>query len=246
MRTAEAAKEGILLKTLGKRGRFMKKFVFGAIAVLSILTLIGCGGGDHHDVVVVTPPLTVVNILSDPTLDGDITLDGSLGPPTVAANTGNVLAGVDVSPVPIFETRGFLIFPLSSIPVNASIWFASITVFVNNVSFVGNSSAPIPFLLDSIDTILFPPPLRSTDFDAPFRTTKSLSFFGGDAGTFVEIDVTSLLADAQAQGFLDFEVRFLFDQLRYQNDPATTRGFIEIDDRTTNTSQAPLLYVEYF
>ena len=230
----------------------MKKFVFGAIAVLSTLTLIGCGGGDHHDVVVVPPPPTVVNILSDPTLDGDITLDlttGGIGAPAVAANTGNVLAGIDVSPVTgssVSETRGFLIFPLSSIPVNASIRFASITVFVNNVSFVTNSTAPIPFLLDSIDTILFPPPLRSADFDAPFRITKSLSFFGGDAGTFVEINVTSLLADAQAGGFMDFEVRFLFDQPRFQNDPTTTRGLIEIDDRPTNNSRAPVLYVEYF
>jgi hypothetical protein len=225
---------------------------FVGIPFLLLLTLMGCGGGDHHEVVVVPPLPTVVNILSDPRMDGDITLDlttGGIGAPTVAGNTGNVLAGIDVGPVTsssVSETRGFLVFPLSAIPLSASIRFASITVFVNSVSFVANSTAPIPFLLDSIDTILFPPPLRSADFDAPFRTTKSLSFFGRDAGTFVEIDVTGLLADAQARRLPDFEIRFLFDHPRFQSDPTTTRGLFEIDDRPTNTSRAPVLHVEYF
>jgi hypothetical protein len=201
---------------------------------------------------VVPPPPTVVNILSDPTLDGDITKDlasGFIGVPTVATNTGNVFAGIEVSQVTgvsISESRGFLIFPLAALPSNASIQFASITVFVNNVSFVTSSTAPIPFLLDSIDTIVFPPPIVSADFDSAFRTSRSLSFFGRDAGTFVEIDVTSMLADAQARLLPQFEVRFLFDEARFQSDLTTTRGLIEIDDSATNTSRAPLLRVEFF
>ncbi len=116
----------------------------------------------------------------------------------------------------------------------------------HHYAFVTSSTAPIPFLLDSIDTILFPPPIVSGDFDSAFKTSRSLSFFGRDAGTFVEINVTSLLADAQARLLPQFEVRFLFDQARFFNDPATTPGLIEIDDRATNTSRAPHLHVEFF
>ncbi len=226
----------------------MKKLAALFIAVLFVLALVACGDHDHHERVFPR----ILEILSDPTLDGDITLDltsNTITPPTFAANTGDVLAGIDVSPITrasVSETRGFLIFPLGALPPNASIQFASIIVFINNVFFATTSTAPIPFLLDSIDTILFPPPIVSTDFDSPFRISKSLSFFGRDAGKFVEIDVTSLLADAQARLLSQFEVRFVFDQVRFQNDPTTTRGLIEIDDRATNASRAPLLHVEFF
>ncbi len=227
----------------------MKKLCSLGIAALLALALAGCGGGESA-AVVVTP--TVVEIFSDPTLDGDITKElatGLIGAPTVATNTGNVLAGIDVNPVTgvsISESRGFLIFPLAALPSNASIQFASITVFVNSVAFVTSSTDPIPFLLDSLDTILFPPPIASSDFDSAFRMSRSLSFFGRDAGNFVEINVTSLLADAQAGLLPQFEVRFLFDQARFLNDPTTTQGLIEIDDRATNRSRAPLLHVEFF
>ncbi len=226
----------------------MKKLCFWGAAVLALM-IVACGD-DHHHHEEVHP--AVVEILSDPTLDGDITLDlttGGIGAPTVAANTGSVLAGINVSPITgasVSESRAFLVFSLAALPANASIQFASIIVFIDNVSFFSNSTAPIPFLLDSIDTIQFPPPLRSTDFDAPFRATRSVSFFGRDAGSFVEIDITSLLADAQAGRLPQFEVRFVFDQTRFLNDRTTTRGLIEIDDRATNTSRAPLLHVEFF
>ncbi len=217
-------------------------------AIILALVIVACGDDHDHD----HHHAAVVEILSDPTLDGDITLDlttGGIGAPTVAANTGSVLAGINVSPISgasLSESRVFLVFPLAELPSNASIQFASIIVFVDNVSFVSNSTSPIPFFLDSIDTIQFPPPLRSSDFDAPFRATRSVNFFGRDGGNFLEIGVTSLLADAQAHRLPQFEVRFAFDQARFLNDPTTTRGLIEIDDRATNTSRAPLLHIEFF
>ena len=219
------------------------------MVVLLALAFAGCGGGDSGTVVV-TP--TVLEILSDPTLDGDITQDlatGQIGAPTVATNTGNVLAGIDVNPITglsISESRGFLIFPLKALPLDASIHFASITIFVNDVSFVGGDTAPIPFLLDSIDTILFPPPIVSDDFDSAFRRSQGITFFGTDTGNFVEINVTSLLADAQARILPEFEVRLLFDQDRFLKDLTTILGLIEIDDRVTNSSRAPLLRIEFF
>ncbi len=226
----------------------MKKLSYLGAAFI-LLLIVACGD-DHHHERFVHP--AVVDILSDPTLDGDITLDlttGGIGAPAIAANNGSVVAGINVSPISgasLSESRAFLIFRLAELPVNASIQFASITVFIDSVSFVSSPSAPIPFFVDSIDTTLFPPPLRSTDFDAPFRETRTVSFFGRDAGNFVEIDVTSLLIDAQAERLPDFEVRFAFDEDRFQNDRATTRGLIEIDDLITNTSRAPVLHVEFF
>ncbi len=107
-------------------------------------------------------------------------------------------------------------------------------------------TTPIPFLLDSIDTILFPPPLAGSAFDEAFRTSRSVNFFGTDAGTFVEINVTNLLVDAQRALLPDFEVRFLYDQGLFATNPATTRGLIEIDDSPNSSSRAPLLHVEYF
>ena len=223
----------------------MRKLYSPGIAVLLILALAGCGG-DHT-----TVAPNVLEVLSDPTVDGDIKKDLAtliIGPPTTAANTGGVFAGIEVNPtgVPISEYRGFLIFPLGRLPANASIQFASISIFLNNVSFGTTSTAPIPFLLDSIDTILFPPPLASSAFDEAFRTSRSVNFFGTDAGTFVEINVTNLLVDAQRALLPDFEVRFLFDQDLFATNPATTRGLIEIDDSPNSSSRAPLLHVEYF
>ncbi len=233
----------------------MKKLCSLGLATFLALALVGCGEEDwddhydHHDHDVVAP--TVLDILSYSTLDGDIMKNlttGVIGSPTSAANTGGVFAGIEVnqSGVPISEYRGFLIFPLGRLPANASIQYASISVFLKNVSFGTTSTASIPFLLDSIDTILFPPPIESSDFSAAFRTSRSVSFFGTDTGAFVEINVTSLLADALRGRLPDFEVRFLFDEARFLNDTTTARGRIEIDDSSTSTSRAPLLHVEYF
>ncbi len=233
----------------------MKKLCSLGIAALLMLAQVSCGDEDwedhhdHHDHDTVPP--AVLEILSYSTLDGDIMKNlttGVIGPPTTAANTGAVHAGIEVNQtgVLISEYRGFLIFPLGRLPANASIQYASISIFLNNVSFGTTSTAPIPFLLDSIDTVLFPPPLDSGDFNAAFRTSRSVSFFGTDTGTFVEINVTSLLADALRGRLPDFEVRFLFDEARFLNDMTTTRGRLEIDDSSTNTSRAPLLHVEYF
>ncbi len=233
----------------------MKKLYSLGIATLLALALVGCGDEDwddhhdHHDHDVVTP--NVLDILSYPALDGDITKNlttGVISPPTTAANTGSVFAGIEVNQtgVPISEYRGFLVFPLGRLPANASIQYASISIFLNNVSFGATSTAPLPFLLDSIDTILFPPPIAGDDFNVAFRMSRSVNFFGTDAGTFVEINVTNLLADALRGRLPDFEVRFLFDEARFLNDTTTARGRIEIDDSSTSTSRAPLLHVEYF
>ncbi len=117
----------------------MNKLCSLGIAGLLTLALVGCGDEDwddhydHHDHDVVTPK--VLDTLSYSTLDGDIMKNlttGGIGPPTTAANTGGVFAGIEVNQtgVPVSEYRGFLIFPLGRLPANASIQYASISIFL--------------------------------------------------------------------------------------------------------------------
>jgi len=108
----------------------------------------------------------------------------------------------------------------------------------------------IPFLIDLIDTDLFPAPIVSTDFNVNPYSNRTTYFRGTDAGTFVEIEITRLLQDAIALGLNDFELRFRFDRARFQTDFTTTRAMIEIDDRNDSPAHpradfAPLLHVEF-
>lgn len=218
----------------------------GILVLVGVLALIlaGCGGGDNH-------PVITKFIDSDLSVDADITRDlgtGTVGVPSLALNTGNVLAGVtvDLGGTPIADTRGFLNFPLSVIPLNASIRFASVTIFLNQVT-LRNPLLPTPFFLDLIDTDTFPPPILTSDYSAPFAGTPiSFDFLNIDQGNGVEIEVTSLMQEAQSRGLSSFEVRFGFDEAAFNADANTTRGLIEIDDRDLVPSQRPFLTVEYF
>lgn len=111
----------------------------------------------------------------------------------------------------------------------------------------GGGPAPepaIPFRLDSIDTTVFPPPIVSNDFNASSRMSRPIDFFGSDAGFAVPIDVTTLMQDAQSNLLPYFEIRFRFDQARFQADPSTAKALIAFDDSgAVNT--APLLTVQY-
>ncbi len=233
----------------------MKKTVLLVITIILAMSFAGCGGrgGDHDDVV------NVVNILSDQVFDGDITRDaitGSLSAPTFADEAQNGLFGISFDPLSgteISETRAFLHFTLSGTGVlidPARIRFATITVFVNSISPVTSGPSRIPFLIDLIDTGLFPAPIVSTDFDAPASSGRATFFREADVGAFVEINITTLLRDALSLGLTDFEVRFRFDRATFQDDLSTVRGLVEIDNADDVPGHrridfAPLLHVEF-
>ena len=220
-----------------------KIWILGLVGVLA-LVLAGCGGGGS------SRSVFTGSIDSDRSVDADLTLDLSGGgTPTLAlaSTNGNVLAGVtvDTGGTPVADTRGFLNFSLSSIPLSASIRFASVTVYLNQVT-LDNSLLPTPFFLDLIDTDTFPPPIRTSDYSVAFiGTPRSFDFLNIDQGNFVEIEVTSLMQEAQIRGLSTFEVRFGFDEAAYNADINTTRGLIVIDDRASVPSQRPFLTVEY-
>ena len=159
-----------------------------------------------------SPPGTfTVDIYSDHLSDGDIANDPFLGfivtrwPDT----GGTVFFGVDSGNPNIPFYRSFLDFPLDGstggpvIPLNASIVTATLDLYVNTVNFAETIPA-------DIDLVFFPPTtgLTPPDYYQTPYASRPVEFFASDRSTFVPIDVTPLMAEAQFQGFPDFQVRF--------------------------------------
>jgi len=213
----------------------MKRLLFAAIAMSIMLALSGCGDGSSNP-----PSVFVSQILSSPTLDGDIELNSANVLTVTQGNVPSVFAGID--PVTGSEFRAFLFFPLTGangVPGNAIIESATLDIFIDNISILpAASSIPIRIELVSFS----PPTLQATDYDRtilpPLAVTANIPIFRADVGRHVEIDVTTLMIEAQRRGLVDFQVRILEDFGFV--DP----GLIEIDDTTIN--RAPLLTVTYF
>jgi len=158
-----------------------------------------------------SPAAVTVDIFSDQPSDGDIANDPYLGflVSRWPATGGTVLFGVDSGNPNIPFYRSFLDFPLDgstggpSIPLNAFIVSATLDLFVNSVYFAGTIPA-------DIDLVYFPPATGLTSqlyYQTPYAS-RPVDFFASDQSTFVPIDVTSLMAEAQRRGFSDFQVRF--------------------------------------
>ncbi len=221
----------------------MKKTLLSAITVFMILALAGCG----HDHSNPAPPF-VTQILSDPTVDGDIL---ETAPNTFTVTQGmsgsvqSVFAGIDPSSGD--ESRAFLDFPLTGangVPGNAVIVSATLDIVLNNV-FLQSLTDTVPI---RIELVSFPTlSLVQDDFNHTFLpaidfTTIVPPISSADAGTHVFVDVTSLMVQAQNLGLLDFQVRILEDFV------VAPPGLIEINDTTAKYRAllAPLLQVEYF
>jgi hypothetical protein len=209
-------------------------------AACALLALTGCGGGNDD------PQPVTTHILSDSGYDGDIE---QTGPDSATVTQGmsptvqNVLAGID--PVAGTEFRAFLDFPLTGsggVPGNATIDSAFLEVFIDDLQ---PTNAVVPV---RVELVTFQPPtLLPTDFDrtlqpplAAVRLSPQLA--AADMGTYVPIDVTSLMVEAQRRGLPDFQVRIMEDL----GPPIT--GLFAIDDSTgsNRASRAPLLTVTYF
>jgi hypothetical protein len=210
----------------------VKIFSFTTFLILGIVSIIASGGGSDP------PPVIVVDIFSDQPTDGDIAFDPVLESFTITNGPETIFFGIDDSDQNLSEYRAFLDFPLDGstggavIPLNARIVSATLEVFVNEVSF-----APIiPTLLDLVSYPITG--LRVEDFDSFPLLSQSLNFFASDLGTFVSIDVTSLMQEAQRLGVMDFQVRFVLDF-------GTNVGFLGIEDLPFDPRTAPLLTVSY-
>lgn len=210
----------------------MKRTFLAALMVFITLALTGCGDGGSNS----PPPTIVTQISSDPALDGDIKQDFLTGALTVRRNPPIVRAGLD--PLTEDEYRGFLHFPLASVPGNAVIVLATLKIVINSIVFQPLVNT-IPI---RIELVFFQPPtLLTSDFDrAILLPLASITFpvFRTDVGNSVLVDVTPLMAEAQFRGLDNFQIRILEDF------GIVSPGFIEIDDTTVDL--APLLKVTYF
>jgi hypothetical protein len=210
------------------------------IAACALLALTGCGGGNDD------PQPFTTQILSDSGYDGDIE---QTGPDSATVTQGmsptvqNVLAGID--PVAGTEFRAFLDFPLTGsggVPADATIDSAFLEVFIDDLQ---PTNAVVPV---RVELVTFQPPtLLPTDFDRTLQpplaaVTISPRLAAADVGTYVPIDVTSLMVEAQRRGLPDFQVRIMEDL----GPPIT--GLFAIDDSTgsNRAARAPLLTVTYF
>jgi len=158
------------------------------------------------------PGTTVVSILSDQPTDGHIAFDPFLNSFTITNGPDTLLFGVDSADPNEPEFRAFLDFPLNgstggpTIPLNAIIVAADLTVFVNSVEFASR----IPVLVDLVEYSVLTGPTESDYFPPPLAV-QTVNFFSSDEGFDVVIDVTSLMSAAQNFGLLDFQVRLLVE-----------------------------------
>lgn len=177
-------------------------------------------------------PVTA-QILSDPASDGDIAFDPVLGLFTVTTAPFTVFFGVDQADPNRPEFRGFLTFPLDGateqdvVPSGATIQFASLTVFVNDVLFFER----IPTFLD---LVVYPfrglgVPDPELDFNASILAFRTLDFLSSDFGNFVEIEVSNLMDQVQVDNLSDFQVRFSVD--------LATPSTRSLDAKTTDTGK---------
>lgn len=208
----------------------------------SILGLSGCGGDDDDN----TQDTFTTQILSDSRFDGDIeqtspnTFTVTQG---MSSNVQSVLAGID--PAGGTEFRAFLDFPLRSlngVPRSALIDAAFLEIYIDALE---PETGRLPI---RVDLVAFQPPtLVESDFNRTLQpalasTTISPDISRQDIGTYVPIDVTSLMVEAQRRGLTDFQVRILEDL-----GPAVPILMI-IDNSTgaNRANRAPLLTVTYY
>jgi len=187
----------------------------------------------------------VTHIFSDPGVDGDIeqtaqntfTITQGMSP-----TVQSVLAGVD--PVALSEFRAFLTFPLAGaggVPGDAVIDSAFLEVLIDDLEPMDGN---LPILIDLVT--FQPPTLISTDFDRtlqpPLASTRISPPIGSsDLGTYVSVDVTALMIQAQALGLPDFQVRIMEDV------GPLVPVLMSIDDTTgaDRSARAPVLTVTY-
>lgn len=203
-----------------------------------LLCLGGCGGGDSG------PQEVESQILSDPSADGDIAQTQSSYVVTqgMQGSVQSVFAGID--PASGDESRAFLDFPLDGpggIPGNAIIDSAYLTLFVDNVD-PADSGLPVRVELVSFQ----PPALTPTQFDRGAEPALGSVVIpgdvtGADIGHDLQVDVTSLMEQAQTLGLQDLQLRIMED-LGVQYDV-----LMEIDDTTQagRHQTAPELVVTY-
>jgi hypothetical protein len=214
----------------------MSRNLFAALTFSIILILSGCGSSGSSS----PAPTFSTQILSSAANDGDISVLNTI-PLVTQGNLASVFAGIDAASGT--EYRAFLDFPLTGsggVPGSAIIDSATLDIFIDSLAIQpAANSVPI-----RIDLVTFPPnPLLASDFSQTVLATKRSAIFRSDVNHHVVIDVTGLMAVAQAQvpPLPDFQVRISEDLSAIPD--GTFDGLVEIHEATVG--RAPLLGVIY-
>lgn len=221
----------------------MKRTFLAVIMIFAAMALTGCGGGGG-------PATVTTQILSDPTVDGDIAYDPVANSYSVtqgmAGTVQSVFAGID--PVTNVEYRAFLDFPLGGtggVPLTAGISSAFLNIIINSTN-PSPLSGSIPI---RIDLVSFTQPMVGTDFDLTLQpalatiTTLIPPIPQSNFGQQVNINITTLMLTAQNLGLANVQLRIM------EGLGIVTPGLIEISDPTLGTNPtalAPLLQVTYY
>lgn len=207
-----------------------------------VLSLSACGDGNVGG----GSDTVTTHILSDPRFDGDIERTSSgtfFVTQGMSTNVQSVLTGID--PQGGSEFRAFLDFPLGGsggVPADALIDTAFLEIFLDDLQPI-TGSLPI-----RVDLVAFQPPnIIETDFSRTAQPALATvivtpNITRSDVGTFVPIDVTSLMKEAQRRRLVDFQVRIMEDL-----GPAIpVLMFIDDSTGSNRSNRAPLLTVTYF
>ncbi|ACH37283.1 lipoprotein, putative [Citrifermentans bemidjiense Bem] len=210
----------------------MKGKLLGLVLVGLLLVMAGCGGG--HD----ERPVIETTIPSDVAVDADILNSRGVLTVTPASTVNGVFAGVDPNPTKDDVYRAFLHFPLATVPLNARIRSADLSIVIKSLTVLPPATT-VPI---RIELVSFTPPVEATDFNQ-LLPLQSVSIFppisSADVNREVVVDVTPLMVEAQIRGLRFFQVRI------FQENDLTTPvpGLVEIDEETK--VNAPLLTVVY-
>lgn len=208
----------------------MRRAIFLGMALVLAVALAGCGGGSD---------LVVTDILSSGgTYDGDITYDSVLVDYSVytsADSPNTVLVGEDPSVVGV-ERRGFITFPISSIPPGAGIQSATVLLPVLRSQAIFPATS-ITLLIDMVtfprlDTLLTQPDMAAYYDATPILLGPSVTVLAGFTGD-KSFDATDALIEARALGYSTLQIRV-----------TGSSGQVTIDDLDPG-GLTPLLRVEY-
>jgi len=212
----------------------MRRLLYLGVVSILVLALSGCGGGDRRTTI-------VVDILSSGgTRDGDITFDSVLGTysPFFSSTPPNTIQVGDDPVVAGIVSRGFITFPIDSIPAGAVIRGATILLPILQVDLLSPPSG-VSILIDMVsfpplDTLVTQPQLENV-YNAPeILLGPSLEIFPGDAGRDKDFDATDAVINARNLGFSSLQIRII-----------GSFGQITIDDLDPPAGLTPLLIVEY-
>lgn len=196
----------------------MKRKILWLVLAGLLVALAGCGGGSDRTV--------VTTIESDANVDGDI-FQPLNGDPRTITQGATVLTGLTNTG----EFRSILSFPLDSIPLNAAIHSANLTVTL---------VPPIDDIPLEMELVSFSPTagLFSSFYEEglPVYASSLYDLPVPNVANQVSFNVTSLMREAQRRGFNDFQLRVL------ENRDFAFQGLVEISESNTTPPKLVVVY----